>query len=784
MLKKSIFRSVFVCSMAAGCSGENSSDPTAQVAEALTPSLNTWVDACNATDPAYYPLLQAEVFLVPATLVTKNADGTYAISSRAYTALGGTVPLDPSSKFYNQQQALAGRSGFLVDRQHVITAPHGDSTVFKPSSFAAIFGLASRKGGPVCIQPDFSKIPAANVFWPQDTGAVYGYETDPKIALKHDYIFFKLDRDTGRQGVRIRRTGEAEVGDRIALLSHPERLSTKVDLAGTYGGAAVSYDVSGYYSSVWIQGFHASEGSSGGMFYNLDKGYVEAVVANSFGCLNYAALPAPSTSYIGTSRCLPYPLGSNLPIKEFAPKVPTNELRVSPLNTVVHTADIGGSLSSPQTVYTMYLPTSAPSSLSWYITPVTPSPTDAVAQLSFSPTTLSGSLSPGDTKQITVTASTTATSCGRYTRQFIVSSPGFQDTLTHRFEIGLKEFAVTPSTNFEASVINKPYAASTNYVVTNPRPSPVTVVVSTDTWLSVSTQQDDKVTLPKVGGTSILLGAAGSSTESATFVVSTNADAARLTPYVPTTATLAFGYSGADVACAVTPAQTRTFTLTPAMQTYVSANGLEIPQSKTPGTFGTPVTDTLTILDSFKIASTTLQLGFLEAETYGYLHLRDYAPNLKAILTSPDGKQYTLWNSNALPSSAYVFYEAFIGGTIQVLSIDDVKTPSPTGQKLSDLAGKDAKGTWTLQLSTSNTTGLGLLLDWRLVMKANIGVTPIVALSPIACSPSAGTLEAMLLDSPSTDCSHKQVITPHELLLKANEERTILDLSAPLQLQP
>lgn len=159
---------LYVAALTAGCSGENSSKfeekNTAAVEQALTPSLNTWVDACDVTDPAYARLLQAEVFLIPnkPSAITRNLDGTYAINSRAYTTTAGALTLDSSSKFYGQPQALGGRSGFLVSDQHVITAPH--TGTFKPSDFVAVFGVASKNVAGTCVQPDFSKVPATNVF--------------------------------------------------------------------------------------------------------------------------------------------------------------------------------------------------------------------------------------------------------------------------------------------------------------------------------------------------------------------------------------------------------------------------------------------------------------------------------------------------------------------------------------------------------------------------------------------------------------------------------------------
>lgn len=490
-----------------------------------------------------------------------------------------------------------------------------------------------------------------------------------------------------------------------------------------------------------FDGFHVADGSSGGMFYNLDKGYVESAVSYGVGCLGYTR----TAPYVEISQCPSPPLASNISITNFAANVPTYELLTTPLNTIVHQAAIGGAVSYPDATYTLSAPSSRTTPLQWDLFSIPASPADAVAQLSFSATSLSD-ISPGASTQVKVTASTTATSCGTFSRQFLIKdvTNGFQDLLTHRFEIGLKEFSVAPTTNFTASVISPPYKykAKTFYTIKNPRPSPVTVVLgSPESWLSIGYTQffsdgSGVYTPPRPGGVSVTLEAAGSIGDSVSFVVTSNDNAASLTPHVPHTATLTFSYASADAPCAVTSSQTRTFTLTTGNQTYstVTNGGLDVPQPTTPGSFGTTVSSTLSIPDSFTISSIKLNVGF---SILDLIRLNMYAQYLKVVLISPDGTQYTLWNQNTAPSPAYIQSESFtwLDGTrdgAEVLHIDDVLTPSPTGQKLSALVGKDAKGTWTLQLSSNLTSAPGLLTHWRLEMETNPALSP----PPRCCTPS------------------------------------------------
>src|ERR1700694_751274 len=183
-------------------------------------------------------LLENEVALVDVGTVSRNADGTYRLATQVYTVGAGTYALCSDSRFYGQTMVdgLPFRSGVQVGPDLVLTAWHNRTDGTTPELYA-IFGLRYRLADGRCIPPDFERIPAADVFSVTEVAADGLSAT---AGPPRDFLLLRLGRTVGAAAPRVRRSGrgraDAAHHDRLTMISHPDRLTTKIDLAGTLFG--------------------------------------------------------------------------------------------------------------------------------------------------------------------------------------------------------------------------------------------------------------------------------------------------------------------------------------------------------------------------------------------------------------------------------------------------------------------------------------------------------------------------------------------------------------------
>lgn len=503
-------------------------------------------------------------------------------------------------------------------------------------------------------------------------------------------------------------------------VAHPERLSMKVDTAVSFAGM--------YGTRPAFNGYHGLPGSSGGMLYNVQKDYVEAVFASGTGCTSYQQ--TANNLPMLTSKC---PTGSaywsqivpNASIKNFASQVPSFELQVSPLDKVVHKGVLGGPLSNATTTYTLKAPThgsSSSGSYGWristggdYLCPGCPLYPNVRPTLAFAPG-LSGNLPAGGSTQVTVTAAYAGTNCMRYGKVFSVrdSVSGYWDNIHHTFEVGLKQYSTTPTRNFDGGSVVSPYTAViTSYQVTNVQPSPTSVIITMPKWLDAtplysSNPWSPGPTTSTTQSITTILGPEGSNNASVLLSFKTNNGVNALPYHTPVEGTITFGYDGADVPCAPIPSETRKFTYTKAAKKYLTGVLGDIPLATTTGTFGTALTSQSSTNDNFVIYRAKLEVGFFNPQW----------TQMKIVLVSPSGQQYTLWDRSQLPNGGYTSTEEYYSyGAAQVLRIDDAITPAPTGQHLNDLAGQSSAGLWKLQVYNASTSKI-TVTHWRLELQA------------------------------------------------------------------
>jgi hypothetical protein len=390
-------------------------------------SMKTLVDACGVTDADLTKVIDNEVALVDVGAVSRNADGTYRLTTQAYTVGAGSVTLCPDSRFYGQTMVngLPFRSAVQVGPDLVLTAWHNPT--FATPALYAIFGLRYRLAGDRCIPPDFERIPAADVYSVTEVAADgLSSPTGPP----RDFLLLRLDRQVSATYPRVRRSGrgraDAAHHDRMTMISHPDRLAAKMDLAGQLVGHSDPD-----YTGPEVENLHPMQWSSGGMVYNRDQRVVETV-ARSVVAAHYVRDAS------GCWRVVDYGghKATNDSVADFAQNIPAFELVVTPVDAVVHEVEAGGQLSNPTTTRTIEAPITAPGDISYRIVPP-PTSSGGPELLVWFGGPLEGTLAPGTGFDVEETINANGVACGEYEVAYSVvdATNGFTDVLRHIFRI-------------------------------------------------------------------------------------------------------------------------------------------------------------------------------------------------------------------------------------------------------------------------------------------------------------------------------------------------------------
>ena len=390
-------------------------------------SVKTLVEACGVMDDDLSKVIENEVALVDAGVVSRNADGTYRLTTETYRVGSGSLALCSDSQFYGQPRVsgLPFRSAVQVGPDLVLTAWH-NPIAFTPA-FYAIFGLRHRLAGGRCVPPDFERIPAADVYSVTEVAAD---GLAPAAGPPRDFLLLRLDRPATATFPRVRRSGrgraDAAHQDRVTMISHPERMAAKMDLAGRIVGHS---DVG--YTGPEVENLHPVSWSSGGMVYNRDQRVLETVV-RSLVSARY------SRDATGCWRMIHVEghRAANDSVADFAQNIPAFELVVTPLDAVVHEADAGGQLSKPTTTRTIEAPLTAPGEIAYRIVPP-PTSAGGPELLVTVGGPLEGTLAPGTGHDVEETVNASGVACGEYEVAYSVvdATNGFTDVIRHLFRI-------------------------------------------------------------------------------------------------------------------------------------------------------------------------------------------------------------------------------------------------------------------------------------------------------------------------------------------------------------
>ena len=475
-------------------------------------------------------------------------------------------------------------------------------------------------------------------------------------------LLLRLDRVVSDHYPRVRRSGRGRPGDDIAAIGHPQRLAAKVDRAGKAGETQNAFGVE------WldVEKVHLLPDSSGSMVYNRTQRVLETAAKTGLG-LTFDWIPSQACYVINHQ---PGFTGRNASLRHFAHHIPAFELIVANLDPVVHVASVGGVINDASSSRTVQAPLTAAGPLNYEIVPPPPFTPGQPTLLITPGGPMTGTLSPGTGFTIQQQAHIHGVGCGTYKRSYEVRdlTNGFQDVALHRFEIGLSEFTVSPQRAGVFQDIAYPFESTDVYRLSNPRPDPVTVVVTANqNWVTLNG-------VPGQGGAppSIEL-VLPPHTDNHVLTIGV-ADSMQQMAYGPYHAKVAFDFAPGSPCPAFDEPITRTFDFVYGRETF--GNVLPVP-ADIPGAPGVSVG--LNVPETFCVGDLNVYIT-----TAGVP-----ADHIIATLMSPQPTWQTVWNRESLSPP---------GAPLVVLLDDEAAGPPFPSEPLKIFDDEEGQGTWVLNL--------------------------------------------------------------------------------------
>jgi hypothetical protein len=647
--------------------------------------------------------------LIPKEYVTLNPDNvTYNISSTPFTYQPDSMNLICSDEpFYQQMHPIRGRTGFVVGSDLMVTSPHGPQSSFDPADFAIVFGLRATLSSGTCQQPDLAHVPASKVYFTDPVNPYYlhydpgnGTDVYHGYPVDKDYLLFKLNRPVaGVTPLPLRRSGTPDKKDPLLITGHGNWLPLKIardasiehldplglELTGVanytgFSGAPV------FGTKTELVETTIKEGSNNGYKLTRDP---------AIGCYRTVASFSNINGKLNNGDMLDF--AAHVPI-------PPTELQLSPTETTVHYAPVGGSLTNAVTTFTIAPPPTATSTLTFRVglpTLLPPSPS-----LSISPPPGDYSLSPGSPPlQFTVTATMgSLTSCKLVDTSIGVkplNHAGFNKRVRHRFEVGMSDFKVTPSQIDAMSSLGAPYPVRT-VEISNPYDHPSSIAVTPQAaWLRVN----------GAASATLNLAAAGSPGDRATVTLSFDDAAAGFPAFLESkTVNLVIGASP-SASCGLHSPVTIPVTLTRGIETFSGSNpgSGDLPIPGAGQTFGAVTEFAVNVNENaFVVDDVDVSVRFLDDAIAAPLGPTNSDNVIKIELVAPDGTSAVLWDrNNAAPN--YFVSEKFdlpilSGFTAAALKLDQSTTPPLGPGSLSVFNGHAGAGLWKVRLWNSHPT--------------------------------------------------------------------------------
>lgn len=261
MMKKRNFLGTLLCTslLAAGCAKENL---TAQAQDNTKTELTENVIYGQDGRQDVYQASEASKLLADSTVaLIKNSELTQqgATTLIAGESFASSYQLCSSEKF-REQNTSAFCSGSLVGPDTIITAGHCITSQSDCVNTSFVFGFAVKSAGVLPTQVNSSE--------------VYRCREIVSRVLENsgsDYAVIKLDRAvTNHAALKVRRSGEAAVGDPLLVIGHPVGLPTKI----TTGGKVRSTASDKYY----VTNLDTYGGNSGSAVFNAQTLEIEGIL--------------------------------------------------------------------------------------------------------------------------------------------------------------------------------------------------------------------------------------------------------------------------------------------------------------------------------------------------------------------------------------------------------------------------------------------------------------------------------------------------------------------------
>jgi len=693
---------------------------TVSQAQTIAPgSIEDLADVCSfSATPKELRVINATAFLVAndPSVVTHNSDGTYTINFDALVYDDDFAQVVcPTSQFYGEPHipGAAGRTGFLIAPNKIMTAPHHiTGTVpgqFNPSAYLVIFRPSLISQGAGCTDFTWINIPASDVYLP--TGVIDANTVSVGAPSQYDYAVFELDRPvTDRAPLKIRRSGQPRVGDAIFTAGFPERLGEKSDtaaiMAAVYGQTPLvpDYASDGYPEDSFIYNLHEFPGSSGSPVYNEDTDVVEVVEAR--GQISWRKDESQNCLYAGD---LPTSLQNptNSPVADVQNYIPRAEVLVSPTEYVNHIVDLGSPpiVNSYSITTARYNSTGDPLGGELIEMQKTTWPSGASdPNLTLSATAAFYNVPANGMTFDIASDFSNVNSCGiwEYALNVFDVTNDQNNIIRHRFEVGLREFSLTPSENWIVNDFGPPYQNSKVYQIKNVRPTATHVLVAQDGTMANS----NLVLINGLSTAAFDLGPAGTSTDTATFSLTVNAAAASST-------TAGVTYQGRIAIynqpfnCSVASESNyiyRDFTFERGEQVVGSSPLFTLITGPTAGqTYGATKRfdfDLSSEASTSCISDINVYVG--APPTGGAPTIDILAANLKVQLTAPDGTTGTLWQSNSITGMQYEkSIDLATGGSVPAFYLDDQTAPPLGPTLLSAFNGRKLQGHWYIDLGSA-----------------------------------------------------------------------------------
>lgn len=260
-MKKRNFLGTLLCTslLAAGCAKENL---TAQAQDNTKTELTENVIYGQDGRQDVYQASEASKLLADSTVaLIKNSELTQqgATTLIAGESFASSYQLCSSEKF-REQNTSAFCSGSLVGPDTIITAGHCITSQSDCVNTSFVFGFAVKSAGVLPTQVNSSE--------------VYRCREIVSRVLENsgsDYAVIKLDRAvTNHAALKVRRSGEAAVGDPLLVIGHPVGLPTKI----TTGGKVRSTASDKYY----VTNLDTYGGNSGSAVFNAQTLEIEGIL--------------------------------------------------------------------------------------------------------------------------------------------------------------------------------------------------------------------------------------------------------------------------------------------------------------------------------------------------------------------------------------------------------------------------------------------------------------------------------------------------------------------------